>query len=150
MSRYSAEVAWNRGEVAPGEDYSRSHVWRFDGGVEVPASSAPDLHGDPSCVDPEEAFVASISSCHMLWFLLYQDAADRGFHVRTYTDRAVGHMNRVDRGVIAITDVDLHPEIEWVGDVPDARTTAEIHDESHHRCVIANSVTSTITVHPPS
>ncbi len=148
MSRYSAEVAWNRGEVAPGEDYSRSHVWRFDGGVEVPASSAPDLHGDPSCVDPEEAFVASISSCHMLWFLHL--AADRGFHVRTYTDRAVGHMNRVDRGVIAITDVDLHPEIEWVGDVPDARTTAEIHDESHHRCFIANSVTSTITVHPPS
>ena len=148
MSRYSAEVAWNRGEVAPGEDYSRSHGWRFDGGVEVPASSAPDLHGDPSCVDPEEAFVASISSCHMLWFLHL--AADRGFHVRTYTDRAVGHMNRVDRGVIAITDVDLHPEIEWVGDVPDARTTAEIHDESHHRCFIANSVTSTITVHPPS
>lgn len=148
MSRYSAEVAWTRGEVAPGEDYSRSHVWRFDGGVEVPASSAPDLHGDPSCVDPEEAFVASISSCHMLWFLHL--AADRGFHVRTYTDRAVGHMNRVDRGVIAITDVDLHPEIEWVGDVPDARTTAEIHDESHHRCFIANSVTSTITVHPPS
>ena len=148
MSRYSAEVAWNRGEVAPGEDYSRSHVWRFDGGVEVPASSAPDLHGDPSCVDPEEAFVASISSCHMLWFLHL--AADRGFHVRTYTDRAVGHMNRVDRGVIAITDVDLHPEIEWVGDVPDARTTAEIHDENHHRCFIANSVTSTITVHPPS
>lgn len=148
MSRYSAEVAWNRGEVAPGEDYSRSHVWRFDGGVEVPASSAPDLHGDPSRVDPEEAFVASISSCHMLWFLHL--AADRGFHVRTYTDRAVGHMNRVDRGVIAITDVDLHPEIEWVGDVPDARTTAEIHDESHHRCFIANSVTSTITVHPPS
>ena len=148
MSRYSAEVAWNRGEVAPGEDYSRSHVWRFDGGVEVPASSAPDLHGDPSCVDPEEAFVASISSCHMLWFLHL--AADRGFHVRTYTDRAVGHMNRVDRGVIAITDVDLHPEIEWVGDVPDARTPAEIHDESHHRCFIANSVTSTITVHPPS
>lgn len=134
--------------MAPGEDYSRSHVWRFDGGVEVPASSAPDLHGDPSCVDPEEAFVASISSCHMLWFLHL--AADRGFHVRTYTDRAVGHMNRVDRGVIAITDVDLHPEIEWVGDVPDARTTAEIHDESHHRCFIANSVTSTITVHPPS
>lgn len=123
-------------------------MWRFDGGVEVPASSAPDLHGDPSCVDPEEAFVASISSCHMLWFLHL--AADRGFHVRTYTDRAVGHMNRVDRGVIAITDVDLHPEIEWVGDVPDARTTAEIHDESHHRCFIANSVTSTITVHPPS
>jgi len=147
MSKYSAEVAWNRGEVAPGEDYSRSHVWRFDGGVEVPASSAPDLHGDPSCVDPEEAFVASISSCHMLWFLHL--AGDRGFHVRSYTDRAVGRMNRVDRGVVAITDVELHPEIDWVGEAPDAHTVTELHDESHHRCFIANSVNSTITVHPP-
>lgn len=148
MSRHSAEVVWNRGDVPGGGDYSRSHVWRFDGGVEVPAASTPALHGDPSRVDPEEAFVASISSCHMLWFLHL--AGDRGFDVLTYTDHAVGHMNRVDRGVVAITDVDLHPRITWVGEGPDAHTVAELHDESHHRCFIANSVTSTITVHPPA
>jgi organic hydroperoxide reductase OsmC/OhrA len=148
MSEHVAEVVWERGDVAPGDDYSRSHVWRFDGGVEVPAASAPALHGDPTRVDPEEAFVASISSCHMLWFLHL--AGDAGFHVRTYADHAVGHMNRVDRGVIAITDVELHPRIEWVGDAPDDTTIAELHDESHHRCFIANSVTSNITVHPPA
>jgi organic hydroperoxide reductase OsmC/OhrA len=148
VSEHVAEVVWDRDGVEPGADYSRSHVWRFDGGVEVPAASAPALHGDPTRVDPEEAFVASISSCHMLWFLhLAQDA---GFYVRSYTDTAVGFMNRVDRGVIAITNVELHPRIEWEGDAPDDRTVAELHDESHHRCFIANSVTSNITVHPPS
>lgn len=146
MSEHVAEIVWDRDGAEPGGDYSRSHVWRFDGGVEVPAASAPNLHGDPSRVDPEEAFVASISSCHMLWFLhLAQDA---GLYVRSYTDQAVGFMRRLDRGVIAITDVELHPRIEWVGDAPDEGTVTELHEESHHRCFIANSVKCEITVHP--
>ncbi len=148
MSEHVAEVVWDRGDVEAGADYSRSHVWRFDGGVEVPAASAPALHGDPSRVDPEEAFVAAISSCHMLWFLHL--AKNAGHHVRSYADQAVGSMNRVDRGVIAITDVELHPRIEWVGDAPDEQTVAELHEESHHRCFIANSVKCEITVHPPA
>lgn len=147
MSEHTAEVAWERHEVDESGTYSRSHVWRFDGGVEVPASSAPALHGDPACVDPEEAFVASISSCHMLWFLHL--ASDAGFQVRSYTDRAVAHMERVERGVVAITEVDLHPRIVWDGEVPDDHAIAELHDQSHHRCFIANSVRSTITVRPP-
>ncbi len=147
MSEHVAEVVWDRDGVEPGANYSRSHVWRFDGGVEVPAASAPALHGDPTRVDPEEAFVAAISSCHMLWFLhLAQDA---GHYVTTYADHAVGFMNRVDKGVIAITDVELRPRIEWVGDAPDERTITELHEESHHRCFIANSVKCEITVHPP-
>ena len=145
MSEHKAEVAWTRNHGRFGPAYDRSHWWRFDGGVEVPASSAPSLSGDPKRVDPEEAFVASISSCHMLWFLHL--AGDAGFVVDRYTDEAVGTMARGDQGRICITKVDLHPDIVWSGESPAAADIDALHHASHERCFIANSVRSTITVH---
>ncbi|CAN5620476.1 OsmC family protein [soil metagenome] len=145
MSEHVAQVEWVRGDADFGADYDRSHVWRFDGGVEVPASSAPALHGDPARVDPEEGFIASISSCHMLWFLHL--ASDAGLVVDRYRDDPVGTMSRASKGVLWVSDVDLRPVIEFSGTQPDAEQIKELHDESHRRCFIANSVRSTITVH---
>ena len=146
MSDHIAHVEWQLGDGSFGPDYHRTHIWRFDGGVEVPASSAAHLHGDPSQVDPEEAFVASISSCHMLWFLFL--AAEDGWVVESYVDDAVGHLERIGRGVSAVTKVELRPAVSWRGPEPDGDALADLHDRSHHRCFIANSVRSEITVSP--
>jgi organic hydroperoxide reductase OsmC/OhrA len=145
MSEHLAEIDWTRDGAPFGKDYDRTHVWRFDGGVEVPASSAPGLFGDPSRVDPEEGFVASISSCHMLWFLYI--AADRGLVVDRYVDAACGTMRRDEHGVTWITEVDLRPAIEWAEAAPPAEQVAAVHADAHRRCFIANSVRSSITVH---
>ncbi|MCU1486213.1 MAG: osmotically inducible protein OsmC [Actinomycetia bacterium] len=145
MSEHGVEVEWVRGGADFGVKYDRTHVWRFDGGVEVPASSAPGLLGDPSRVDPEEAFVAAISSCHMLWFLHL--AAERGLVVDRYVDGAVGTMRRDPAGITWITDVDLRPAIEWSGEAPSPADVDALHHASHERCFIANSVRSAITVH---
>ena len=146
MSEHVAEVAWSREGAGFGVDYDRTHEWRFDGGVTVPASSAPGLFGDPTRVDPEEAFVAAISSCHMLWFLYL--AGERGLVVDSYVDEAVATMRRCDDRRLRITDVQLRPAVTWEGDAPDGSTLDDLHEESHRRCFIANSVTSDITIVP--
>ncbi|MHB1138051.1 MAG: OsmC family protein [Microthrixaceae bacterium] len=148
MSTHEAEVDWSRDGAPFDEDYDRSHVWRFDAGVEVPASSAPALHGDATRVDPEEAFVASLSSCHMLWFLHL--AATDGLVVDRYLDRAVGTMGRAERQRLWITVIDLRPEVTWHGEPPTAEVVEDLHRRSHERCFIANSVRSTITLHGAS
>ena len=145
MSEHVAEVAWSRQGADFGVDYDRTHEWRFDGGVTVPASSAPALFGDPTRVDPEEAFVAAISSCHMMWFLYL--AAEAGLVVDRYVDHTVGVMRRTESEHSWITDVDLRPEIEWSGESPSDDVIDRLHHESHRRCFIANSVKSRITVH---
>jgi organic hydroperoxide reductase OsmC/OhrA len=147
MSEHRAEIEWRRDARPFGVRYDRSHSWRFDSGVVVAASSAPDLMGDPTRVDPEEAFVASISSCHMLWFLYL--AAEAGLVVDSYRDPAVGLMQRDEGGVTWITDVTLRPEITWSGDAPTDATVASLHHDSHVRCFIANSVRTAITVELP-
>lgn len=145
MSEHIAEIDWSRGGAPFGPDYDRTHEWRFDGGVTVPASSAPALFGDPSRVDPEEAFVASISSCHMMWFLYL--AAEAELVVDRYVDHAVGVMERTESRHSWITTVDLRPEIDWSGDAPSDDVVEQLHHEAHVRCFIANSVKSHITVH---
>jgi organic hydroperoxide reductase OsmC/OhrA len=132
MSEHRAEVGWKRNGAGFGVGYDRSHWWRFDGGTVVAASSAPGLLGDPTKVDPEEAFVASISSCHMLWFLHL--AGERGFVVDRYTDNAVGTMARGDDGKVWITRVDLRPDIEWSGTAPTESDIESLHHTSHERC----------------
>ncbi|MGC4940239.1 OsmC family protein [Kribbella sp. DT2] len=145
MSEHVVDVSWSRGEHEfTYQTYNRDHEWRFDGGVTVPGSANPAYLGSPGPVDPEEAFVAALSSCHMLTFLSI--AARKRLVVDAYDDHAVGLMAKNERGKLAITQVTLHPTIVFAGDGPDAETLAKIHHLSHEECFIANSVTTEIIV----
>ncbi len=149
---YTATVSWRRSaddDLGKGR-YSRFHVWRFDG-VEVPASASPSVVPLPwsreDAVDPEEAFIASLSSCHMLTFL---DLARRaGAIVDSYEDAAVGTMERIAAGRMAITHVTLRPRIAWVGGPPDQATLDDLHHKAHEACFIANSVKTEIRIEAP-
>ncbi|HWD77295.1 MAG TPA: OsmC family protein [Kribbella sp.] len=147
MSEHVVDVSWSRGDYDFGYDsYNRDHEWRFDGGVTVPASANPKYLGNPGPVDPEEAFVAALSSCHMLTFLSI--AARKRLVVDAYEDHAVGVMAKNEAGRTAITQVTLHPKIVWNGAEPDPETIERIHHLAHRECFIANSVTTEITVAP--
>jgi organic hydroperoxide reductase OsmC/OhrA len=148
---YIATVAWSRRDTEKYVDnrYSRAHEWRFDGGAVVPASSSPNVVpaplSDPAAVDPEEAFVAALSSCHMLFFLFH--AAKAGFVVDRYEDEAVGTMGKNANGASAMTAVVLRPRITWgAGKAPTADALHALHEQSHHDCYIANSVTAEVKV----
>ena len=152
MSTYTATITWERnGQLFTDNKYSRGHRWRFDGGVEVPASSSPHVVKLPlsvaEAVDPEEAFVASLSSCHMLSFLWV--AARRGFVVERYVDEAVGLLAKNADGKPAMTEVTLRPNVTFAGE---KRPSPEDHDAMHHEahglCFIANSVTTTLRCEP--
>jgi organic hydroperoxide reductase OsmC/OhrA len=149
---YHALIHWARG-AAPFLDnrYSRGHTWHFDGGVEVPASSSPNVVRVPmsveAAVDPEEAFVAALSSCHMLWFLHL--AAEGGWCVDDYRDDAVGHMGKNAAGKIAMLRVRLRPRVRFSGaPPPDAAQLQGLHHRAHAACFIANSVTTQVDVEP--
>jgi organic hydroperoxide reductase OsmC/OhrA len=149
MARHTAGVRWERGDAVFSDNrYSRAHRWCFDGGLEVPASSSPHVVkvplSDPGAVDPEEAFVAALASCHMLWFLSL--AAARGWVVDRYDDEAEGLMRRDDRGKLAMTRVTLHPRVAYHGDGPTAEDERALHHEAHEACFLANSVHTEITV----
>ena len=147
---YTAVVHWARGDDAfAGQRYSRAHLWSFDGGTEVPASASP-LHvrapfSRADAVDPEEAFVAALSSCHMLFFLNF--AAAGGYVVDSYRDEAVGRMGRDAAGAEFIETVTLDPAVGFSGDrLPDAAAMADLHHRSHAACYLANSVRSEVVV----
>lgn len=151
MATYEARIRWTRGpnEIFSDGRYSRAHTWAFDGGVVVPASSAvsavPLPFSKPENVDPEEAFVAAISSCHMLTFLYL--AAKARLIVDTYDDNAVGEMARNDQGRLAVTRVRLAPVIAFSGPVaPADADVARLHHDAHAECYIANSVRSEIVI----
>lgn len=153
MSDYSAFISWSLSdkEIFTDNRYSRAHSWHFDGGETIPASSSPQVVPLPysvqSAVDPEEAFIASISSCHMLWFLSI--AAKRGFVVEQYEDKARGVMRKNGDGKSAITEVTLSPKVRYaIRNQPTERVNAEIHCEAHKQCFIANSVKTDIKVEP--
>lgn len=149
MSEYTATVRWQRRDDEPYVDnkFSRAHEWRFDGGTSIPASSSPHVLPPPCSVeanvDPEEAFVASLSSCHMLFFLAI--AARRKFIVDEYVDDAVGVMEKDSSGKISITKVSLRPKITFSGEKqPTLEELEKIHHQSHDQCFIANSVKSEV------
>jgi len=150
MSEHRALIAWTRTTDSFGyKDYKREHTWTFKNGAVVQASAAPRYLGSADCIDPEEAFVASVSSCHMLTFLAL--CARRGIVVDRYTDDAVGTLAPNQNKKLAVTRVVLRPRIEFApGHTPDEATLKQIHEESHHECFIANSVLTTITVEAPS
>ena len=155
MSDYHAEVRWVRDAAQPFVDqrYSRRHLWRFDGGVELPGSSSPHVvplpYSDASCVDPEEAFVAALASCHLLTFLYL--AAQAGWTVDDYTDAAVGTLARNAQGKLAMTRVTLRPAVRFSGPRrPDRAELDRLHHAAHDECFIANSVQTELRCEPLS
>ncbi len=149
MATYTADVTWRLQE---GEDflkgrYSRGHTISFDGGAVVPASASPHVVGKwavPAAVDPEEMLVAALSNCHMLTFLHVARLA--GFAVTAYADHAEGVMAEIAPGRQAVTQVVLHPRIDWAGAAPDQATLDRLHHEAHEACFIANSVRTQVIV----
>jgi organic hydroperoxide reductase OsmC/OhrA len=153
MSQHKATIHWQRSgpDFSKGK-YSREHTWEFDGGVTIAASPAPSVvpapWSNPACVDPEEAFVAAIASCHMLTLLWL--ASKQGFQIDRYDDQAVGTMTKNDRGVPWVSRVTLQPKIVWSGDKqPSAAEIEQLHHAAHEHCFIANSVRTEIAVESP-
>lgn len=152
MSTYTAEIRWSRGEQKFTDNrYSRAHTWRFDGGAVVPASSSPAVvplpMSDAAAVDPEETFVASLASCHMLWFLSI--AAKHGYTVDSYADDAIGVMERNPAGRLAMTRVTLRPLVAISGaKLPDRAALDALHQAAHEECFIAASIRSEVRIEP--
>jgi organic hydroperoxide reductase OsmC/OhrA len=151
MSTYTATIRWSRdgaGDFTKGQ-YSRAHEWAFDGGTVVPASASPHVvpapWSDPAGVDPEEAFVASLASCHMLFFVDFARRA--GFVVNDYIDEAEGVLDKRADGRMWMSRVTLRPRVEFSGEKrPSDREIADLHHHAHEACFIANSVTTEVTV----
>jgi organic hydroperoxide reductase OsmC/OhrA len=152
MAEYTARITWQRGDAAFTDNrYSRGHTWAFDGGVEVPASSSPHSVRLPysieAAVDPEEAFVASLSSCHMLTFLYL--AAKAGYRVDSYDDNAIGILEKNAVGKMAVTRVTLRPLIRFSGEKkPSREALNDLHHHAHEECFIASSVKTDVTCEP--
>ena len=145
MSEHHASICWNRqSESFDYSEYNRNHSWIFPNGSEIPASATTQFLGDPGRVDPEEAFVAAISSCHMLTFLAI--CARKRITVNSYRDDAVGYMKENGHGKLSITRVTLNPHIAFDGDPPDPDQMERLHHLSHEACFIANSVNTEIRV----
>jgi organic hydroperoxide reductase OsmC/OhrA len=150
MSEHKATISWTRAspDFLKGR-YSREHTWTFDGGVTVPASASPSAvpipYSNPAHVDPEEAFVAAVSSCHMLAYLYV--AYKQGFQVDSYHDEAVGVMTKNERGVFWVSAVTLHPRITYTGaKLPTPTDEEHLHHTAHEQCFIANSIKTEVTV----
>ncbi len=148
---YTARVFWKKKPEEPFTDnkYSRAHTWSFDGGVELPASASPQVVpvplSDASAVDPEEAFVASLASCHMLFFLSL--AAGKHYQVERYEDQAEGLMSKDENGRMAITVVTLRPNVTFSGaNLPTREQIAALHQSAHEKCFLANSVKAVIHI----
>jgi organic hydroperoxide reductase OsmC/OhrA len=144
---HHATITWRRtSDTFTYDTYNRAHEWRFHG-TTVPASSAPDYRGDAARVNPEEALVAALSSCHMLTFLAL--AAKRRFSLDSYSDEAVGYLEKNESGQLAITRVTLRPRIQWSAGINVSQSDLEkLHHQAHEGCFIANSVKTAVSVEP--
>ncbi len=146
MSEHRARIIWSRqGTEFTPKEYPRDHLWQFDGGSEVRASAAPEYLGNDALVDPEQAFVAAISSCHMLTFLAL--AAHEGFVIDSYEDDPIGYLERNEDRKLAITRVVLSPRIVYDGDKPSPEQRKKLHDQAHLQCFIATSVNTKIEIY---
>ncbi len=143
MPHHLAIVNWTRdGSDFAANRYSRAHEWRFDGGAVVPASASPDIvplpYSDPAAVDPEEAFVAALASCHMLFFLSFSQQA--GLEIEAYSDRAKGYLTKSEEGAFWVSRVELNPQVTWLSPEPEQTVLHDLHHRAHAACFIANSV----------
>lgn len=151
MSHYAATILW---ETHPHEkfidhQYSRAHIWEFDGGISISASSSPQIvptpYSNAENVDPEEAFIAAISSCHMLFFL--DLAAQNTLKVERYVDAATGVLGKDETGNIAMLSITLAPKITWSeGHSPNEELIAQLHHQAHTKCFLANSIKTEINI----
>jgi len=152
MAQHTASIAWDRnGAVFSDGKYSRGHTWKFDGGIEVPASSAPDVVKPPlsvvEAIDPEEAVVAAVASCHMLWFLAL--AKKGGFIVDSYRDEPSGEMGKNAEGKTALITITLRPRVAFGGEKrPTEDEFASLQREAHEQCYVANLLKSEVRVEP--
>lgn len=143
MSSHHARIHWQRQtESFAYADYNREHHWQFGSGASWPASAAPEYRGNGRHTDPEEAFVASVSACHMLTFLAI--CARKRLVVDAYTDNATGYLEANEAGRLCITRVELAPHISFAGPAPDAQALAAIHELAHRECFIANSINTRV------
>lgn len=151
-NEYFAKIIWSSdGTDFQSGKYGREHTWFFDGGIEVKASSSPHVVPLPfsieNAVDPKEAFVASLSSCHMLWLLSI--AAKKGFSVKSYTDESTGIMGKNSEGKVAMLSVTLSPKIEFIGsNIPSSEIVESPHEIAHSECFVASSVKTKVLRHP--
>jgi organic hydroperoxide reductase OsmC/OhrA len=148
MSEHTAAIHWRR-ETADFkyETYNRDHDWEFDAGIRVRASASPAYMGNTTCVDPEEAFVASVSSCHMLTFLAI--ACRKRCTLDDYRDEAIGVLDKNAEGRLAITTITLQPQVRFAGDkAPTSDELSQMHEQAHHACFIANSVKTEVILKP--
>jgi organic hydroperoxide reductase OsmC/OhrA len=152
MSEHIVEIIWQRGDqMFTDRHYSRKHLLKFDGGLEVPGSSSPSIvplpYSDATAADPEELLLAALSNCHMLWFL--DLAARAGFVVDTYKDKASGVMGKNAKGKIFLAKAKLNPVTAFSGEkIPTQEELAELHHRAHEECFIANSVLTDISCEP--
>ena len=152
MKAHTARIEWQRGDGAFSEHrYSRVHRWLFDGGLQVPASASPAIvkepYSDPAAVDPEEAFVAALSSCHMLWFL--DLAAREGLQIERYADNAEGFLGRRDDGRLWLARVRLQPMVTVGGpSEPSGLLMQQLHQRAHDECFLANALKAEMSVEP--
>jgi len=149
MSEHSATVEWVRGDQPFTDNhYGRGHDWRFDGGAVVRGSSAPTSvplpMSEAQAVDPEEALVAAVSSCHMLFFLAF--AAKGGWVVDRYEDKATGRLGRNERGRTSMVEVVLRPHISFSGPGPHPAALDDLHHRAHDACYIANSIRAQVRI----
>lgn len=146
MSEHHANVSWQRaGADFDYAAYPRDHTWSFPGGTTVAASAAPGYMGSEQAVDPEEAFVAALSSCHMLTFLAI--ASKKRFVVDEYVDNAVGHLEKNADGKLCVTRVELHPQVKFAADAaPTQEQLTKLHHSAHENCFIANSVRTAVSI----
>lgn len=148
MSEHRATIRWqNSGTTLDYDHFSRDHTWSVkEGRLTVPVSSAPAYLGNPATLDPEDALVGALASCHMLTFLAI--AARRRLVVADYTDEAVGWLEKDAAGALAITRVTLRPVVRFAGAAPSAEDYRALHDKAHRNCFIANSVKAAVSCEP--
>lgn len=148
MSEHKVNLSWkNESDDFSYKNYDRTHSWKFEGGTIVKASAAPEYIGKKEFVNPEEAFAASLASCHMLTFLAL--ASMKKYSISFYEDNAVAILEKNEKSKMAVTKLYLRPKITFIGDsIPDETIINEIHHRAHSECFIANSVLTEIIIEP--
>lgn len=145
MSEHIVDLDWKlEGDDFDIKKYNREHTWTFKNGESVTASAAVAYLGSADCVDPEEAFVASFASCHMLTFLAV--ASIKGFKIVAYQDTATGTLSKNEQGKMAVTQIALNPQIEFEGPGPTEDELKAMHDKAHADCFIANSASTKVRI----